>query len=118
MASAKRLRAVGVRTLPDDEERRVLSERNRAVDRCGRRLETGSPRCHVELPTVVDHRLDVLRGRAAAAADDPDPQIRDEGSEVGSQRQRVRSYAISPSTTRGKPAFGIQDTGTREWFDR
>ena len=66
---AERLRPVRVGALADDEERRVLRDGLRAVQRRQRRLEVGMPNGRREIAAALDDRAHVLGRRAAASAD-------------------------------------------------
>ena len=73
IASRKLLRAVGVRPLADDQERRVLLEGSERVDRGGARLPVGRRARPAAGRAALGQDADVLRRRAAAAADDGTP---------------------------------------------
>ena len=72
------LGAVRVHALADGEERGVLVERDRAVDRRARRLVLHVPRRRRAGADAFDHRAQVRGRGAAATADDVEPELGDE----------------------------------------
>ena len=88
----ERLRAVGVGPLPHHQHRRVLGERHRVVDRRDARLVPGFAGRGGDAVQPLGQHPDVLRGGAAAAADQPHAVLGDEplqglGQLHGSQRE-------------------------------
>ncbi len=68
-------RAVGVRTLADDEERIVLGESDRGIEGRDARFVDGSANGGDGVAHRLDHRAQVLGSGAAAPADDGDAQL-------------------------------------------
>ncbi len=82
---AERLRAVRVRALADDEERRVLRDRLGAVEGGERRLVERIATRRCQITAALDHGAQVLGRRAAAAADDPHAEVADEPRQMVGQ---------------------------------
>ncbi len=77
--------SVRVGSLADDQERRVLSERRRAVDRRNGRLMNRVAARDGDRPARLDHGCDVSRGRPAAASDDVDAELRHEPADMSGE---------------------------------
>ncbi len=78
---AERLAAVGVRALADHQHRRVLFERDRLVERRQARFRPRSPLGRLHRADRLDDLTHVLRGGAAAAADEAETELGDEAGE-------------------------------------
>ena len=79
---AERLGAVGVGALADDEEGRVLAERNRGVDGGRRGLVHRRPRRGAGLAAALDHGSQVGRGGPTAPTDGGDAELGHEAVQV------------------------------------
>ena len=108
---AELLRPVGVRPLADDEERRVLVERDGRVDGRGRRLRHRAPGGGGRPGAALDHRGQVCRRRAAAAADRGDAELGDEPVEVVGELVR-RQVVVHPAVDDRRQA-GVRQAGDR-----
>lgn len=87
----KTLGAVGVRSLPDHQNRGVLGERDCGVQRRHRRLVADLSLGTLDVRNRGSHFADMGRGGAAAATDQREPELGDEagqrlGQFVGQQR--------------------------------
>ena len=109
---AELLRPVGVRPLADDEERRVLVERDSGVDGRGRRLRLRVPGGGGHPGAALDHRGQVRRGRPAAAADGGDAELGDEPVEVVGELVR-RQVVVHPAVDDRRQA-GVRQAGDRD----
>jgi hypothetical protein len=85
--------SVGVRPLADDEEGRVLVERDGGVEGGRRRFVDGVAGRRAEAGDAFHHPGEMRRGGAAAAADDPDAELGDEAGEVLGELVGVEAVA-------------------------
>ena len=90
---AKSLGAVGVRSFADHQHRGVLRERRRGIQRRHRRLVRHVPRRPLDSTDRLGDLADVLGRRAAASADQRQPELGDEpGQRLGQLFRRERVF--------------------------
>ena len=99
---AEALRAVGVRALPDHEEGQLLFEGRRCIQRCSRRLVHRRAASRLQVRASPDDFGEMLRGRAAAPADDRGPELTDEHRQVLGERVRSQVVVHLPVDDRGQ----------------
>ena len=108
---AERLGPVGVRALADDQEREVLLDRDRAVDRRDARLGSGCAAGRPQVAHRVDDVAEVLGRGATAAADDGHAVLADMlGMELGQLLRR--QVVVRP------PVDDARQAGVRQHADR
>ena len=117
---AESLGAVGVRAFTDHQDAGVLLERHRDVQRRGARLvRPGCAAAFSTWRTASATCADVLRGGAAAAADQAETELGDETAErLGQFLGGERVLGAVRRRARGSPALGITDTGSVRCLDR
>ena len=112
---AELLGAVGVGALADRQVRGVLAERHRLVERGGARLGPRVARGGRGAADPLDDLAQVLGRRAAAAADQGQAVLADEGLlGVGQLVRASAGSARRPCRAPADPALGMQDSGMRE----
>ena len=97
---------VGVGALPHDQERRVLSERDRRVDRRRPGLVDGVAQGRLEVGAALDDGPQVLGRGAAAAADDRHAELGDEPVVVLGQLRRRQVVVHLAVDHRRQPGVG------------
>ena len=100
------LGAVRVHALADGEERGVLVERDRAVDRRARRLVLHVPRRRRAGADAFDHRAQVRGSGAAATTDDVEPEVGDEALVRVGEHLGREVVVLTPVDDRRQPGVG------------
>ena len=103
--------AVGVGPFADDEERSVLDDRRRPVDRGEGRNVGGIPFGRRDVPARCDDGRDVFGCRAAATADDAHAELFHETGEVSGQRRRREVVRDLPVDDRRQAGVGDDRNG-------
>ena len=108
------LGAVRVHALADGEERRVLVERDRAVDRRARRLVLHVARRGRAGADAFDHGAQVRGSGAAATADDVEPELGDETLVRVGERLGREVVVLAPVDDGREPGVGqAREEGAR-----